>query len=203
MQLATEEEKQSLSPAWVTASFAPQALSKAGVLNGPNFDLNQVNGKVKLTKAVVIKPFQTVHVSGHTECNQHFKRVNVIVESDPERDYSSAILINGYTVLKPGSSRVSIGIRNISCQNVTIQAKTVVAKIAAANVVPHFFAPNDESNEQLQRLSKPNSKEIPNDNKDTEPGVTLEKPSLTPERELLLFNKINLGGIKDWTDDLK
>ena len=45
-----------------------------------------------------------VHVSGHTECKQHFKRVNVIVESDPERNYSGAIPINGYTVLKPGSS---------------------------------------------------------------------------------------------------
>ena len=157
MQLATKEEKQSLSPAWVTASFAPQALSKAGVLNEPSFDLNQVNGKVKLTKAVVIKPFQTVHVSGHTECNRHFKRVNVIVESDPGRVYSGAILINGYTVLKPGSLQVSIGIRNISCQSVTKPAKTVVAKIAAANVVPHSYAPNVESNEQLQRLSKLNS----------------------------------------------
>ena len=141
MQLATEEEKQSLSPAWVTASFAPQALCKAGILNEPNFDLSQVKGKVKLTKAVVIKPFQTVHVSGHTECKQHFKRVNVIVESDPERDYNGVIPINVYTVLKPGSSRVSIGIRNISCQSVTIPAKTVFAKIAAANVVPHSYAP--------------------------------------------------------------
>ena len=129
--------------------------------------------------------------------------MNVIVESDPERDYSSAIPINGYTVLKPGSSRVSIGIRNISCQSVTIPAKTVVAKIAATNVVPPSYAPNVESNEQLQRLSKPTSKEIPNDNKDTEPGVTLEKPPLTPEREPLLFSKIDLGSIKDWTDDLK
>ena len=104
MQLATEEEKQSLYPAWVTASFAPKALSKAGVLNEPNFDLSRVDGKVKLTKAVVIKPFQMVHVSGQTECKQHFKRVNVIVESDPKRDYSGALSINGYTVLKPGSS---------------------------------------------------------------------------------------------------
>ena len=77
IQLATDEEKQSLFPAWETASFAPQALSKAGVLNEPNFNLSQVNGKVKLTKAVVIKPFQTVHVSGHTECKQHFKRSEV------------------------------------------------------------------------------------------------------------------------------
>ena len=203
MQLATKEEKQTLSPAWVTASFAPQALSKAGVLNEPNFDLDQVNGKVKLTKAVVIKPFQMVHVSGHIKCKQHFKRVNVIVESDPERNYRSAILVNGYTVLKPGSSRVSIGIRNISCQSVTILAKTVIAKIAAANVVPHSYAPNVESNEQLQRLSKLNSKEIPSDDNGTGPGVPLETSPLTPEREQLLFSKINLGGIKDWTDDLK
>ena len=203
MQLASKEEKQYLSPAWVTASFAPKALSKAGVLNEHNFDLNQVNGKVKLTKAVVIKPFQMVHVSGHTKCKQHFKRVNVIVKSDPERNYSGAIPVNGYTVLKPGSSRVSIGIRNISCQSVTIPAKTVIAKIAAANVVPHSYAPNVESNEQLQRLSKLNSKEIPSDGKGIEHGVTLETPLLTPEREQLLFSKIDLGGIRDWTDNLK
>ena len=28
-------------------------------------------------------------------------------------------------------------------------------------------------------------------------------PPLTPEREQLLFSKINLKGIKDWNDDLK
>ena len=30
-----------------------------------------------------------------------------------------------------------------------IPAKTVIAKIATANVVPHSYAPNVESNEQL------------------------------------------------------
>ena len=104
MQLATEEEKRSLSPAWETTSFTPQALSKAGILSEPDFDLSRVNGKVKLTKSVVIKPFQTVHVSGLTECSQHFKRVNVIVESDPRKEYGAATPTNGYTVLKPGSS---------------------------------------------------------------------------------------------------
>ena len=55
-----------------------------------------------------------------------------------------------------------------------------------------------------KRLSKSKiSKEVPRDKKVVEPGVALEKPSLTPEREQLLFSKINLGGIEDWTDDLK
>ena len=150
LQLATDEERRTLSPAWLTVSFSPQTLSKSGVLEEPNFDLNQVKEKVKLTKAVTIKPFQTVHVSGFTECDQHFKRVNVIVESDPKIDYETTIPINGYTMLKPGSSRVSVGIRNISCKSIMIPAKTTIAKIATVNVVPHSFAPNIENNKQLQ-----------------------------------------------------
>ena len=70
-------------------------------------------------------------------------------------------------------------------------------------MVPHSYAPNVERNEQLQRLSKLSSEVIPNDSKDTEPVVSLETLPLTPEREQLLFSKINLGSIKDWTDDLK
>ena len=58
MQLATKKERQSLSLAWITASFTPQVLSKAGVLKEPSFDLSQLSGQVKLTKAVVIKPFK-------------------------------------------------------------------------------------------------------------------------------------------------
>ena len=80
LQLATNEERGALLPAWQTVSFSPQTLSKSSVLKEPNFDLDQVKGKVKLTKGVTIKPFQTVHVSGFTECDQHFKRVNVIVD---------------------------------------------------------------------------------------------------------------------------
>ena len=76
---------------------------------------------------VTIKPFQTIHVSGLTECDQHFKRVNVIVESDPKINYEASIPINGYTVLKLGSSRVSVGIRNISCKSITIPTKTIIA----------------------------------------------------------------------------
>ena len=161
-----------------------------------DFDLSRVNGKVKLTKSVVIKPFQTVRVSGLTECSQHFKRVNVIVESDPEREYGAAILINGYNVLKPGSCRVSIGIRNISCQRVTIPAKTIIAKIAAANVVPHSYAPKGDSSEL-------NSKNMSTNRQDAESEGPLEVPPLILEKEHLLFHKIDLDGIKDWSDDLK
>ena len=69
---------------------------------------------------------------------------------DPNRNYEAAVPIHGYTVLKPRSSRVSIGFWNLSCRQVTILAKSVFAKIAAANVIPHSYAPNIKSKDQLQ-----------------------------------------------------
>ena len=74
LQLATKEEKEALPQAWETANFPPQTVAKSGMLKEPEFDLNKVKRYVKLTKSITIEPFQTVHVSGQTECNQHFKR---------------------------------------------------------------------------------------------------------------------------------
>ena len=151
LQLATKEEKEALPQAWETANFPLQTLANSGVLKEPEFDLNKVQGHVKLTKSVTIGPFQTVHASGLTECNQHFKRVNVIMEPNPSKNYEAAIPIHGYTVLKTGSSRVFVGIRNLSCRKITIPVKSTLAKIAAANIVPHSYAPNIENNKQLQQ----------------------------------------------------
>ena len=161
-----------------------------------------MKGKVKLTKAVTIRPFQTVHVSGITEYDRHFKRVNVIVKSDSKKNYD-AIPINGYIVLKPGSSRVSVGIRNISCKSITRPTKTIIAKVAAANVVPHSYALSVENNKQLQQMFETHSEQEPFNIKKATSQETPIVPPLTPEREQLLFSKINLNDIKDWNDDLK
>ena len=53
-----------------------------------------------------------------------------------------------YSTLKPSSSRVSIGLRNLSCKSVTIKPKTIVAEVAAANVVPISIAPKFEGEEK-------------------------------------------------------
>ena len=72
------------------------------------------------------------------------------MEPDPDKNYETAIPIHGYTVLKPGSSGVFVGIRNLSCRKITILAKSVIAKIVAANIVSHSYAHNVENNEQLR-----------------------------------------------------
>ena len=176
------------------ANFPPQTLTKSDILKEPEFDLDKVKGHVKLTKAVTIGPLATVHTSGLTECNQHFKRVNVIVEPYPKKNDEAAIPVHGYTMLKPGSSKVSIGIQNLSCRQVTIPAKSILAKIATANVVSHSYAPNLEIEEQSQQ-------ELPNWQQQSE--TALIPPALISERERLLFDEVNLDGSKNWSEELK
>ena len=160
LQLATKEEIKTLPQAWKTADFPPQALMKSGILKQPEFDLDNVKGHVRLTKSITIGPFQTIQTSGLMECKQHFKRVNVIVEPDPNKNYDTAVSICRYTVLKPGSSRVSISISNLGCRQVTIPDRTNFAEIAAANIIPHSYTPNIEdqshqgNNERKQEFTE-------------------------------------------------
>ena len=42
--------------------------------------------------------------------------------------------------MKPGSSKVSIGLQNYSCRLITVKAKSTVATISVANVVPGKIA---------------------------------------------------------------
>ena len=199
IQCATKDEIEQLPIAWKTANFPP--LDKSMKVQEPKFDLNQIQGNVKLTKSVTIAPFQTVHVSGLTECTQHFKRVNVIVEPDPNKDYESVIPIHGYTVLKPGSSRVSIGLRNHSCHRVTITAKHTIAKMTAANIVPHSLAPNLDNEDMLRQYEQYRERLEQGHGNSLNPS-SLSKPELTPEKEKLLFNKIDLSGTTDWDPEL-
>ena len=195
MKSATQDELAKLSIAWKTASF-PSYLKKNITLKEPEFDLNKIKGHVRLTKSITIAPFQTIHVLGLMGCDQHSKRVNVIVEPDPDREYESVAPIYGYTVLKPGSSRVSIGLQNYSCRKVTVPAKSIIAKVSAANVVPPSLAPNLDNEATLKQFEQ--CQEQLQTQESVGQSVASKVPELTPEREELLFSKIDLTGVQSW-----
>ena len=128
--------------------------------------------------------------------------MNVIVEPDPDKDYESVIPIHGYTILKPGSSRVPVGLRNHSCHRVTVQAKSIVAKVSAANVVPHSLAPNLDNEDMFRQFKKYQDQLQSCETIDQPILETNDPPNLSPEKENLLFSKIDLSGAKDWDFEL-
>ena len=129
-------------------------------------------------------------------CDQHSKRVNVIVEPGPDREYESVAPIHGYTVLKPGSSQVSFGLQNYSCHKVTVPAKSIIAKVSAANVVPHSLAPSLDNEATLTQFEQ--CQEQLQTQENVSQPVDPKVPELTPEREKLLFSKIDLTGLQGW-----
>ena len=106
---------------WARANFPPRPIIKSAQAQEPEFDLDSVKGQVKITKAVTILPFETVHVPGLTECNSHLKRVHVMTEASEKFNHDALKTICTYSMLKPGSSTVSIRLRNLSCKSATIK----------------------------------------------------------------------------------
>ena len=199
MKSATQDELAKLLIAWKTASFLSY-LKKNATLKEPEFDLNKIKGHVRLTKSITIAPFQTVHVSGLTGCDQHSKRVNLIVEPNPDREHESVAPIHGYTVLKPGSSQVSIGLRNYSCHKVTVPAKSIIDTVSAANVILPSLAPNLDNEAMLKQFEQC-WEQLQTQENASQP-VDPKAPELTPEREELLFSKIDLSGAQSWDPSL-
>ena len=205
LSLVMGEKYGKLSTMWVRANFPPRPISGSTQVKVSEFDLETIKGNVRITKQVTFSPFETKHVPGLTECNTHYKRVHVVTEALEKFQHGAVKPICTYSELKLGSSRVSIGLRNFSCRSVTLRPKMVVAKVSAANIVPFSVAPNleggekEELGEQYQeQVDSRTVQDVLNqeDNQALETKIKLEP--LSPEKEKLLFDRIDLTGISKW-----
>ena len=79
----TEEELKSLSQSWKLA-YVSTVLSKSSQVSDQEFDLDQVKGKVVITKKVISPIFQMVIAKGLTKDTGHQKHVHVLEEQSPK-----------------------------------------------------------------------------------------------------------------------
>ena len=94
--------------------------------------------------------------------------------------YQRAVVpVQTYMVLKPVSTRIKFGLRNLSAQAVTIKSKTAKARFAAANAVPDMLAPSVEEENQSAKRGDP-------------------MPPLSREKGNKLLQKLDLSGISQW-----
>ena len=109
----------------------------------------------------------------------------------PPKSYSLAVAtVPRYSYLHQHSSRVGIGLCNLTSRPVTIKAKTPVAQITAANVIPPMLAP------KVIIKSNTVGKQEETDASKGAQGAT----KLSPEKLEKLFSKLDLSGIADWSE---
>ena len=181
-----------LTHPWEIAIFPKQILKKKKVLE-PDFNLESVEGEVKFSESLVLKPFETVLVSGISESRQHRKRVNVMIERVEGSLGDDVVPANNYSILYPGSVRAKVALRNMTPKEVVLKAKTCVARMAAANVVLHMLAPKIVKDSEDKAQAKPVVNE----------GGEIKLTPLPPEQQKKLNDKLDLTGIKEWSQEDK
>ena len=62
-----------------------------------------------------------------TKVKGHNKKVNLILEPMKNRPNPSAVVVPSYTVLKPGSGKVNMNVRNLNSREISVKAKSIVA----------------------------------------------------------------------------
>ena len=140
---------------------------------GKRFRLEDAEGPVAASKAIIVPPFETIKVQGITKIRGHVKGVHVMTEA-PEKEYSNSVLTTrAYTELKAGSTRVGVCLRNMTPRTVKIPAKTVIGRVCAANIMLPPELPKGTVRQ----------------------GATLE----TEETENVV-NQIDFEGIATWTE---
>ena len=192
MQLLKEGEITKLPDSWERAIFPKHILKKDKIID-PDFNLESVESKVKLSKRVVLKPFETVLVSGISGLKLHRKRVNVMIDRVEGSLGDDVVPVNSYSILYPGSTRAKMALRNMTPREIVLKAKTCVARMAAANVVPHMLAPKIVRDSEDKAQMEPVGGE----------GEEAKLAPLPPEQQEKLKSKLDLTGIDDWSQEDK
>ena len=148
LETATKEELENMGRKWQRGSLGRKITMKQNVVTKEDtpFELKKIGGEVKVTKNVVIKPFHMVRLSAKSKVRQHHKNVHIITEDreENERELPNLAVVPCYGILKQGSDRVPVILKNLTCKPITLQKGKVVAEIGPANAIPSMLAPKIE-----------------------------------------------------------
>ena len=127
-----------------------------------NFSLENVKGDVKVQKATTLPPFSTTFIKGRSNVKGHYKRINVATEHSDNIKNHNIATVRSYSFMKPGSSKVVVGVRNLTSKELVLKAGTVIGRIEAANAIPPMLAPKSEKNSEQEQNS--NSEQLSSKN---------------------------------------
>ena len=130
-------------------------------------------GSIKTTKPVTLPPFSTTIVKGNTMLQSHGMQLNLTAEPYKGPQLPSGVqCAPTYCTLEPGSSRVTIGLRNISSWSITVPSRVVVGQLQQATI------------QMVQASGKQNKQGPPGRKEGT-----------------WVLDQLNLEGLDAWTED--
>ena len=148
IKLATKKELENLNKQWKRSLVATKLSMKEAQLVGLSDEqiLSKIDNVLKLARDTTIIPFGTIEVKGIIKTPNHYKHVNMVVDNLPEKQHCRDITtVQQIQTLKPGSNKIPVVLRNLSCRTLKVRKGMKIAHVEASNIVPTMVK---------QRLSK-------------------------------------------------
>ena len=139
IKLATKKELENLNKQWKRSLVATKLTMKEDQIVGVNDEqiTSKINNILKLAKDTTIDPFGTIEVKCIIKTLNHYKHVNVVVDNLPENQCCKDItVVQQIQIMKPGSSKIPVILRNLSCRTIKVRKKTKIVHVEASNIVP-------------------------------------------------------------------
>ena len=149
--------------------------------------ISQLDSDVKLVGDIILGPFETIKTKGILRKSpNHYKRMNVMVNDLGERrPYKDIAVVHQLQVLKPGSDRISMVLRNLSGRTLKLKKRMNVAHVEASQLVPLFNEPL-ERGDVCEKVTEDITKESQSGDLTKEKGKRMSK----------ILEKLNLTGIE-------
>ena len=99
--------------------------------------ISKIDNILKIAKDTTIDPLGTIEVKGIIKTPNHYKHVNVVIDNLPENQCCNDMTVaQQIQVLKPGSNKIPVVLRNLSCRTLKVKKGMSVAHVEASGIVP-------------------------------------------------------------------
>ena len=143
IKLATKKELENLSKQWKRSLVVTKlTMKEAQIVNADDIQIiSKIDNILKITKDTTVVPFGTIAVKGVIKTLNHYRHVNVVVDNLPENQHCKDIAIaQQIQVLKPGSNKILVVIRNLSRRTIKLKKGTKIAHVEVSSVVPQMVS---------------------------------------------------------------
>ena len=192
IKLAKKKVLENLNKQWKRSLVATKlTMKEAQIVNQEDVQMvSKIDNIVKIARDTTVIPFDTTEVKGVIKAPNHYQCVNIVIEDLPENQCcKDIVLIQQIQILKLGSNKVPVVLRNLCCRSLKIKKGTKIAHVEGNNVVPSLVTSQLSKNiPEMVAGNFPKSdllKMLPKRN-----GGRLEK----------IFESLNLQGIESWTE---
>ena len=166
-------------------------MKEAQIVGGDDEQItSKIDNILKLAKDTTIDPFGTIEVKGITKTPNHYKHVKVVIDNFPENQCCKDMTVaQEIQLLKPGSNKIPVVLRNISCRTLKVKGGTKIAHVEASNIVPTMV-----------------NQGLPENMLEKEAGNALKStllenvPNVKEERIDKILESLCLQGIESWNE---